>query len=362
MSSTHSHLHRAGRWFLESGIQDPSGGVARYYRSDAGRHERVSSEITGYAISALVCLHQSTGRGGYREAAVRAADFLADRVWDPALGLFPFEHSRDGDPAPALAYFFDSGIIARGLLTLWRSTGAAKYRDAAVACGRSMIRDFTAAASFHPILVLPAKEPLTYEPRWSRGPGCYQLKAAMAWHDLFAVTGEADFERHYERAVEESLASHGDFLAAQPDRESVMDRLHAYSYFLEGLLPCAQRPRCAAALREGLGRVAENLRSIAPAFERSDVYAQLLRARLYAAALGVAPLDRAAAEYEAGQAAGFQFEHTDPRLRDGFWFGRKGGQLMPFVNPVSTAFCMQALDQWRQYQEGEFRPVIESLI
>jgi hypothetical protein len=360
LSSTLSSLHRAGRWFLESGIQADSGGVARYYRQDLGRNARVSTEITGYAVSALVYFGQRTGRTEYLEAASRAAGFLVDQAWDRALNIFPFEPSVDGEPA--LAYFFDSGIIARGLLAIWRATGERRYLDTAIECGRSTIRDFAAAEAFHPILALPAKTPLPYEPRWSRAPGCYQLKSALAWHDLFLATGEAEFERYYQRAVAEALASHAGFLADEPDREKLMDRLHAYAYFLEGLLPCAARADCAAVLADGISSVAERLRAIAPLFERSDVYAQLLRARLYAAALGAVPLDRAAAGEEAAEAARFQFEDTDARVRDGFWFGRRQGRLLPFVNPVSTAFCAQALDMWRQYETGEFRPAIESLI
>jgi len=362
LPSTHSSLNRAGRWFLESGIQEASGGVARYYRPDAGRNADVSTEITGYAVSALAHLYRRTGRGDYLDAASRAADFLAGQAWDRALNIFPFEHSPNGAPAAALAYFFDCGIIARGLLALWRVSGEPKHRDAAIQCGRSMIRDFTCGTAFHPILSLPGKSPLAYEQRWSRRPGCYQLKSAMAWHELFVATGEAVFEQHYERAVAEGLATHGAFLSGEPDREKVMDRLHAYAYFLEGLLPVAGRPECAAALGEGILRAAGELRAIAPVFERSDVWAQLLRLRLYAAALGALALDRDAAGEEASKAAEFQFEHTDPRIRDGFWFGRKQGQLLPFVNPVSTAFCAQALDMWRQYETGEFRPLIESLI
>ena len=65
-------LHRAGCWFLSSGIQDEHGGVARYYRSDIRQNLPVSSEITGYAAStlglivvlmtALAWLHPREGR------------------------------------------------------------------------------------------------------------------------------------------------------------------------------------------------------------------------------------------------------------------------------------------------------------
>ena len=49
---------------------------------------------------------------------------------------------------------------------------------------------------------------------------------------------------------------------------------------------------------------------------------------------------------------GFQLESGDCRMNGGFAFGRRDGQLMPFVSPVSTAFCVQALTMWEEYQGG----------
>ena len=80
MTLTITSLERAGRWFLESGIQEASGGVARYYRQDLARNAHVSTEITGYAVSALVYLHQRTGRGDFLEAAARGAGYLCTAV------------------------------------------------------------------------------------------------------------------------------------------------------------------------------------------------------------------------------------------------------------------------------------------
>jgi hypothetical protein len=44
--------------------------------------------------------------------------------------------------------------------------------------------------------------------------------------------------------------------------------------------------------------------------------------------------------------AEFQSRDPNPRLKGGFWFGRKHGEILPFMNPVSTAFCYQALEMW----------------
>jgi hypothetical protein len=346
LANTNNLLEAAGRWFLRSGIQEPEGGVARYYRSDLGQNAPVSTEITGYAVSALLFLHDRIGQAEYQDAALQAARFLTRVAWDRALQTFPFEHSVNGGRSRALAYFFDCGIIVRGLLGAWRASNDAEFRDTAIAAGRTMLQDFQEGGAIHPILALPAKQPLSYEPRWSATPGCYQLKSAMAWQELFEATGDMDFFRAYERAVTAALESDNDFLPGETNREKVMDRLHAYAYFLEGLSPMLHRSDCAHAFRDGIDRLAAYLGEIAPLFARSDVYAQLLRARLLGEALGVIPLDLAAAAQEAAQAATFQVSAEGPRVAGGFLFGRKCGEAMPFVNPVSTAFCVQALVWW----------------
>lgn len=356
-------LCRAGEWFLRSGIQESNGGVARYYRSDLGKNARVSTEITGYAVSTLLYLAERTGNGNYTEAAIRAARFLTGVAWDSSLATFPFEHSANCDQPKPLAYFFDCGIIVRGLAAAWRATRMQQFLDTAVEAGGSMIADFQASSAIHPILLLPRKQPLAYEPKWSASPGCYQLKSAMAWHDLFEETGEGRFRSAYDAAVESALKMEPAFLPGEADREKVMDRLHAYCYFLEGLLPCADRPECARALASGIDKTAGYLREIAPAFARSDVYAQLLRARLYAAQAGVAPLDESSASCEAARAAEFQVGGTGLASCDGgFFFARRGAEMLPFVNPVSTAFCLQALALWSDYQNGTLNAPRQALV
>lgn len=334
-------VSRAGDWFLRSGIQEPSGGVARYYRADLQRNNPVSTEITGYAASTFVYLHSLTGDQRYLDRALAAGRFLAGAAWDAASCVLPFEL----DP-PALTYFFDCGIVVRGLLSVWRATGGAEFLAVAAMLGDSMSRDFAAGPTgFHPILSLPQKQPLPRDPtRWSQSPGCYQLKSAMAWWDLSEATGDLAFRRPYEALLPAAMQDAASFLPGHDVRPKVMDRLHAYLYFLEGLLPRAADPLCATAIREGIGRVARYVREIAPEFERCDVYAQLLRLRLYAC--DIAPLDRAAAGEEAGRLSTFQAVSSDSRVDGGFYFGRAAGAFLPYINPVSTAFALQALALW----------------
>ena len=358
-----SHLlNAAGEWFLNSGIQDASGGVARYYRCDIQRNARISNEITGYAVSTLLFFHLRLGQTEYLESALRAARFLTRTAWDAQVGAFPFEHSVNGDRPRPLAYFFDTGIIIRGLLAAWRVSHEAEFRETAVAAGRAMLADFPTYRGIHPILTLPHKRPLPYAPNWSSAPGCYQLKSALAWYELLDVTGEVGFLRAYESTLQDALASENDFLPGETDANKVMDRLHAYAYFLEGLLPVLDREDCSCAFRNGIDRIAAYLGEIAPIFVRSDVYAQLLRLRLYGSILGAIQLDQEAAAHEARQAATFQLHSEDSGASNGFFFGRKCGKLLPFVNPTSTALCAQALALWDDYKTNTLEAPFHTLI
>jgi hypothetical protein len=326
---------------VRSGIQRPGGGVARYYRTDLRRNHPVSTEITGYALSALLHINEM-------DCALAAARFLCRRAWNGQ--SMPFE--TEASPEGQFTYFFDCGIIVRGLLAAWRATREQEFLDVAAPLGESMAADFASRqGDYHPILKLPEKQPLERDAlRWSRSPGCYQLKSAMAWEELYEVTGNPRFRELYEQMLVDALRGYAAFLPGHSDPLKVVDRLHAFLYFLEGLLPRVDDRRCAAALCDGIRRVDGHLAATAPAFERSDVYAQLLRIRIFAHWAGVAPLDLPAARQEAAALAGFQAASTDPHIDGGFYFGRAAGAWLPYVNPVSTAFSLQALALWDQYQ------------
>ena len=77
--------------------------------------------------------------------------------------------------------------------------------------------------------------------------------------------------------------------------------------------------------------------------------------RLYADRAGALPLDAAAAQFEAEKLAEFQAAGSHPATGGGFYFGRKAGAWLPYVNPVSTAFALQALELWDECRTGNPR-------
>jgi len=346
---THQLPRTVGDWLLGSGIEEKDGGVARYYLSGERRNKPVSTEITGYAASALTILYQRTGESAYLEAALRQARFLAETAWDKTSSAMPFECEGN----PRYSYFFDDGIIVRGLLAVWRKRPESNLLAVALQCAESMHRDFYDGKHFYPIITLPDKKPLPRDTgRWSRSSSCYQLKAALAWQELWQATSEEQYRTLYRGLLDSSLDSYRSFLPGSSDDDLIMDRLHAFSYFLEGLLPALSEPACQEAMRNGVPQLAMYAEKIGPKFLRSDVLAQLLRVRIFADQAGVVALDRKAAAREASLIREFQSNDSDTRLRGGFWFGRKAGKIQSFMNPVSTVFCYQALDMWEQYQQG----------
>lgn len=346
------HTCRALAWLKHSGIQEKTGGVARYHLLAEQRNLPVSTEITGYAVSALVW-------GGAIDEANRAASFLVRDAWQANIHAMPFEVA---DPLPP-SYFFDCGIIVRGLLAAWRATGTFEYVRVAREIGLAMGRDFwSPQGDLHPVLALPSKEPWPYEKRWSREPGCFQLKSALAWADLAELFPGEAFGAWFEKALRYSLDNHLTFLPGVDEEPKVMDRLHAYLYFLEALLARPGRAEVRQALAIGTNRVAEYLRKIGPQFERADVCAQLLRVRLLSASAGVVPLNTDAARKEAHRCAAHQRFAAAPMENGGFGFGTRDGVPLPYMNPVSTAFCMQALQWWDDWERGEFRSSLSQLI
>lgn len=343
----------AGRWLLHSGIQEASGGFARYYDAEARKNRPVSTEISGYAASTLVYLFRISGDEEYLDCARRTARFLVN-AWDRESDAFPFEYPSPSAESEHLAYFFDSGIIIRGLLAVWRETADGELLELARAAAHGMIREFRATGDYHPILALPGKTPLPRSSKWSRAPGCYQLKAAMAWRDVAEVTGENALKDAYLETVESALASHACFLPSSAGACDSMDRLHAYAYFLEGLLPAIERPECRAAYVEGVAAMERVLGETETVFVRSDVLAQLLRARLF---LYKSTGGEERRRYIDGLAS-FQAKSDDPRIDGGFYFGRRGGRISPQVNPVSTAFALQALEM----ETDEKPPCLRMLI
>ena len=204
---------------------------------------------------------------------------------------------------------------------------------------------------YHPIIRVPGCAAMPYQNKWSREPGCFQLKSALAWAELSAITGDAELRCWFDEMLAGAVRIETSFLPGSADDLEVMNRIHAYCYYLEALLQC---PEMHQKLAQGVTKAIGHLDRIAPRFERSDVCAQLLRIAILSGH-DTAGLQSRTARYQFAENSGLD-------RQGGFCFGSRDGALLPMVNPVSTAFCMQALGMWESMQAGENPGVPAELI
>ncbi len=350
-------------WLARSGIQAESGGVSRYYAGDSGAYKDISTEITGYAIQAYLQL-PLPGHTGLLSNALRAGQFLCYDAADRDTGLFPYQVGRRGAPASPECYFFDCGIIIRALMALWSITSDPMYLERAETCGAAMAQRMSRVdGAFFPFLDLGSRTPQAGSGSWSVEPDVYQLKTGLAFLELAEVTSSGMFAHTADQLIGWSLRRQEAFLPGDYDGARVADRLHAYCYFLEGLLPFIERRyECAQALQSGMRRVEALQEETRDQLERCDVIAQLLRLRLLADYMGISEIDLSTASREAESLPAFQLHSSDRHLSGAFSFGRRAGQLVEHANPVATIFCLQALRMWQDYQNGELRTTWRELI
>ena len=109
----------------------------------------ISTEITGYAVSTFSYLHAITGD----------PSLIARRRWDRLASWRRMRGTRTRIPFllrldRTRAYFFDVGIIVRGLLATGADEFCQRARDGAL----SLAFDFIGDGEFHPIIQLPDKQ------------------------------------------------------------------------------------------------------------------------------------------------------------------------------------------------------------
>ena len=296
--------------------------------------------------------------------AARAGGFLLRHAFDMSRELFPLRVSRNQQPEARLAFFLDCSIVVRALVHLWSATNDQAYLECAERCGLALhSRMATVDGAFFPIYDLEADRAYAETGSWSVEMEVPQLKAGLALLELHKATGLGEFEHDAAALRKWCLKRHESFLPGEVDDAKVIDRLHAYCYFLEGLLPSvALDADSGRVLQFGVLRVENFLDEFGADFQRCDVMAQILRLRLYADKFGLMELDYKRAEEEAAAVAECQIQSADPKTDGGFTLTRRRGKCEPSLDTTATVFALQALEMWDQADDGGLRDPWEVLI
>jgi hypothetical protein len=358
-----SCIYSGLRWLITSGIQDESGGIARSYLADERTYQNLSTLNTAYYISALLKTNEAREKEP-EEHALKSGRFLVKQAFDAHTELFRAEFDGGGDRPALEARFLDCCVALRALLHLWQATSDPVFLDHAERCGVALRTHLSRVdGSFFPLFDLQTGNARAGTGSWTVEAEVYQLKSALAFLELSDATGNREFETSMQLMLQWCLKTHEGFVRGDDDPENIMDRLHAYCYFLEGLLPVAAEHMAAShALQHGVLDVENLMKQVTAKYQRCDVVAQLLRLRLYSDRIGIMELDLPQAEKEVLLLEQFQHQSTDPRTDGGFAVARRNGQLAPQVSPASTAVAIQALAMWEQAEDGAFREPWQALI
>src|SRR3989344_2292070 len=131
-NASFTSVKKAGRWLLFSGIQNQSrrtqlrGGVAAWYELDRKQYPFLYSEITGYALSALIFLHRVTGKAAYLQRAHLAAQWLLKNALQKDGGVKTRFYLVKHYVSPNYCFHygrthaFDAGMVGYGLLQLFK--------------------------------------------------------------------------------------------------------------------------------------------------------------------------------------------------------------------------------------------------
>ena len=357
-----SCIYSGFQWLTHSGIQRPSGGVSRFFHTEVNKYASVSTAATSYFVSGLLQSSEIDPDAAV-ESAQAAGRFLLDHAFDDEVGLFRHEVVEEGD-LQAWSYLLDSTAGVRALLDLWKATQEPAYAEKAERCGIAIKENLSRMdGSFFPVFDLERKMPYEADEPWWQQPGVYHLKSALAFRLLADVVGLHEFKAMSDDLLRWCLKRHEGFAEREPTAERTMSRLHAYSYFLEGLLPDAGLDaECSRALQFGILEIENLSQDVGHEFQRCDVLAQLLRLRLFADRLGIMELDYQQAGNEAAAIEEFQRQSSDPQIDGGFAFARKDSQLTADANTTATVFSLQALQMWEQASAGGFSRGWEAVI
>jgi hypothetical protein len=90
------------------------------------------------------------------------------------------------------------------------------------------------------------------------------MKSALSWLEVAEITGDDKLRQAFRHLLEAALNTHASFLSSAADRHAIMDRLHAYSYFLEALSAVTDRADCREAYVTAPTYATEQRRAIEP--------------------------------------------------------------------------------------------------
>lgn len=348
-------------WLLHSGIQNPDGSVDQHGVSVAGafnswfdlgtnRHSYVYSEISGYALTMLLYLHNATQEEIYLERAYKVADWLV--ATQRAEGGFETALYHPGTPAtkPSAYHTFDVGMVLDGLVNMYALTKVEKYLTASKKAAAWLMKYQNHAGALA-AQISSAGEVVDTSRTWSTQSGSYHAKIAMGLLNLFSITNEETYKQSAIRLCEYALTrqqNDGQFYTYGEEKGS---NLHPFLYSAEGLYAAGaflKEERYTVASRKAVEWVHAHIQNglvprhkhgeVSNYNERVDILSQAYRL------FRVFGLTDTETESVRTSILKYQYFGDNATQHGGFLFGKlSDGTKTNHVNCWVTMFALQAL-------------------
>lgn len=373
MDNIDKHIKIARRWILESGIQAPKGmidmngqdmfGAFRsWYDLDKQEFSYIYTEISGYALTALLYLFEKNNIGAYLERAKMAGDWLLGTQAETGAFKTAYYTFEDSVKKPEAFVSFDIGMVCNGLANLYRGTNEEKYLFGARRAGDWLVAQQREDGSLPAQVNINDSSVKDASDTWSTQSGSYHGKAAIGLLNLFDIIKNEKYLNSAKALLEYALGyqrENGQFLTYG---KLMGTHLHPHTYTAEGLyvagiylndkiyLEASKR-----AVEWSIGVVKD---ALAPRFvhndeynynERVDVLAQVLRLAI------LFNLDSAKGKLMLEKIISYQYSGKVAGQNGGFLFGKSSiGEKINHVNSWVTMFALQAMMIFRERELNPF--------
>lgn len=360
-------------WLLHSGIQAESGAFNTWFDLGSKSYPFAYSEITGYAMTALVFLDKMGEGKGAIERAEKAAAWLKQDALskEGAIKTRQYYDERQADERFSFnggnVFAFDCGMVLNGFVNLFNATGKKEYLRSAEKIAGFLCKKMFKDDAMHAVYNLKRRRFLDSNEKWSWQPGSCHAKIAIGLLDLAAATGKEEFAGTALQLCENAVAmqeKNGRFVTNKSDKST---HLHPHCYSAEGLLYAGirlQEQKFIEAAKKAIEWPIKNMHSnggMPPFFngawnenQRSDVIAQVLR--LCCALHSIDAIEKSCvqkAELIAKNLAGFQ-NMVPGEQQGGFFYGKElDGSEKKCLNSWCTLFALQAMHWFNAIEENK---------
>ncbi len=349
------------KWLLHSGIQAKEGGFYAWEDTENGSYSFLYPEITGYAIILLCFLYTITKDDIYISRAKSAARWIINEAAHPASSILTRKYIMDAVEHYSFErgniYAFDCGMVAFGLLKLYRITDQIEYLNTAKGIIDFLINNMLKENGLiYPIYDSKNNKVLENNKRWSRQSGSFHCKLSFCLCELADIE-KNDYYKNLAANLISSSVKH--FYKGRRFITNISDEsshFHPYCYTIEGIIYYSyklgdNKYRKAAEdafdwilkFQESNGGIPTGVfedgrRKIA--HQRSDIQAQVLRLHHLLKNVNYAvnfDKDKLLSRL-------LQFQNLDQGYKGGFFFGTdEDGTYKKHSNFWCSIFALQAL-------------------